>query len=116
MVLFILNLKIVFKSYNYTLMMLILFIVFSVNNEDNKIYFYNFFLKENNDLNINLLNGVMLIHPILLYIYYSFIFTIIVVKIQITFKFTIKNVYIIFKKIKYKNMILIFLTFFLGCY
>lgn len=42
-------------------------------NSNNGSYYLNWLLNNKSQLNINLLNGVLLIHPIILYIFYSYV-------------------------------------------
>ncbi len=64
-------------SVNKILILILLYTLFDYNLiEVNKLYFI-YYNNTNTLININLLNGIMLIHPVILYIYYtSFLYTI----------------------------------------
>lgn len=85
--------------YNYNLM--------QVNKE-----FYGFYNDTNNNLNINLLNGIMLIHPLMLYTYYGLYIYYITNYYQY-----IKNVNVLTKKTDiYIMVVMILASILLGCW
>jgi cytochrome c biogenesis factor len=101
------NIKLNFLIYFFIFLNLIKFNNFLILNN---YYFYNFNIK----LNINLMNGFLLIHPILLYLFYAFFI------LLIFFYFKKINNKILFKKIKSsiikKMLFFIFLAIILGSF
>lgn len=77
----------------------------------NKEY-YGYYFNTNNNLNVNLLNGIMLIHPLVLYTYYGIYISYIINICRYT-----KDVKIIVKKTNIYTMVaMILMSILLGCW
>ena len=105
----ILILKNIGKNFHKTTILLIMVLIY-------KNYQYNIFIHLNslNSINFNLINGIMLIHPILLYTLYSLFFILVLNILIFSKKFLLKNNNLI----TYSNKLLVItiLTLFLGSY
>ncbi len=113
-ILFLLKLLFSLEEINNT-HLLILFIIYEYNYFDNNItLIYNFYEKSENLINTNLINGIMLIHPPLLYLYYTIVFFYIFKKNNNTY--TTRK--ISFKKDKFllKVCFLLSISILLGCW
>lgn len=116
---------------NYIILFLIFFIITIYNNlyVQNLFVFYFFFTlitinlkfnlfdfsNVNFNINKNLLNGLLIIHPIILYISYGMMFYLIYYIFFIKFKFMFYNNFFFVNKQQYLNTVLILLlSIFLG--
>jgi hypothetical protein len=99
------------KNYNYSIYMLSFFLTLNV-------FYFNFFdifVLDKGSINTNLLNGLMLIHPIVLFLFYSFLFSVLLYFFFLKTFFFFKNFFFFIKK-KY-NYFFIYCVFpiILGC-
>lgn len=104
-----------YKLNKYTNIKMYVFVyIFYINviyfEKTNTLYVYNTI---NDITNFNLINGVMLIHPILLYIFYSIVFYIVIIQICSIYKNTYHKNTLYIDVIK---TIIIYFAFILGCY
>ena len=114
-VVYTLLLKNTFKSNIGVVACLFAFFIFfylNISLEKNKLLFC--FLQNGSSINTNLLNGIMLIHPIILYLFYN----IYLLEYKVIFKkiFFLKGKYVYFKNKKnyFKGVFLILTAILLG--
>ena len=89
--------------------------LFDKKQQYNNQFVYFLINTGDNNINLNLINGIMLIHPIILYMLYATIASNVLIQLYIYKKKLIKN---------YENknflekflLLFILLTFFFGCY
>lgn len=87
--------------------------LFDKNQQYNHVI--DFFINTGGSINFNLVNGIMLIHPILLYILYASVTSNIFVQLYVYKKKLMKN-YVRGGFLNKPILLFVLLTFFLGCY
>lgn len=98
--------------YNFNIIIFYLFFCLITINLKNNLFDFSFI---NFNVNKNLLNGLLIIHPIILYTSYGMLFYLIYINIFLKFKFLFFNEYFFLKKEQYLKATLILLfSIFLG--